>query len=99
MRLNKINTLAIVLLGLAQAACTSTTAPLATPIKQPTMPPVSSELLVKHERPERPASGSPQHLLDHAVRYGAYCQKLENQIGGWLAWYQGLSNETLPRID
>ena len=99
MRLNKINTLAIVLLGLAQAACTSTTAPLATPIKQPTMPPVSSELLVKHERPERPTNGSPEQLLHHAVRYGAYCQKLENQIGGWQAWYQGLSNETLPRID
>ncbi len=96
MRLNKINTLAIVLLGLAQAACTSTTAPLVTPIKQPTMPPISSELLVKHERPERPTSGSPEQLLHHAVRYGAYCQKLETQVCGWLAWYQGLSNETLP---
>lgn len=93
MRLNKINTLAIVLLGLAQAACTSTTALLATPIKQPTMPPVSSELLVKHERPERLTSGSPEQLLHHAVRYGTYCQKLETQVSGWLAWYKKVQDE------
>jgi hypothetical protein len=44
--------------------------------------------LATHERPERPASGSPQHLLDHAVRYGGYCQKLEAQVSGWQAWYK-----------
>jgi len=49
---------------------------------------VSTELLAIHERPERPASGSPQHLLDHAVRYGGYCQKLEAQVAGWQAWYR-----------
>ena len=75
--------------ALATTACTSTTAPLATPpIRQPEIPPVSTELLAKHERPERPASGSPQHLLDHAVRYGAYCQKLAAQVSGWQAWYR-----------
>ncbi|WP_038320357.1 hypothetical protein [Kingella kingae] len=63
------------------------------------MPPISSELLVKHERPERPTSGSPEQLLHHAVRYGAYCQKLETQVGGWQAWYESLSNETLQEFD
>lgn len=51
------------------------------------MPPVSSGLLVEYERPERPAGGSPEQLLNHAVRYGEYCQKLEAQISGWQAWY------------
>ena len=51
------------------------------------LPPVSSELLAKPERPERPAGGSPEQLLDHAVRYGAYCQKLEAQVDGWQEWY------------
>lgn len=50
-----------------------------------------------HERPERLTSGSPEHLLNHAVHYGAYCQKLANQVSGWQAWYeQGQSNERLP---
>ena len=75
--------------ALATTACTSTTAPLVTPpIRQPEIPPVSTELLANHERPERPASGSPQHLLDHAVRYGAYCQKLAALVSGWQAWYR-----------
>ena len=47
-----------------------------------------------YERPERPISGSPEQLLDHAIRYGAYCQKLENQIFGWQTWYtEGQKNE------
>ena len=76
--------------ALATTACNSTTAPLATPmpIRQPEIAPVSTELLATHERPERPAGGSPQHLLDHAVRYGAYCQKLAAQVSGWQAWYR-----------
>ena len=75
--------------AVATTACNSTTAPLATPlIRQPEIPPVSTELLANHERPERPASGSPQHLLEHAVRYGGYCQKLEAQVAGWQAWYR-----------
>lgn len=69
--------------ALALTACANTTAPLVIPIK----PPVSSELLVKHERPERLTNGSPEQLLDHAVRFGAYCQKLETQVSGWQAWY------------
>ncbi|STZ76076.1 MULTISPECIES: hypothetical protein [Neisseriaceae] len=52
------------------------------------MPPVSSELLLVHERPERLGGGSPQQLLDHAVRLGAYVQKLEYQVSGWQAWYE-----------
>ena len=82
------------MLVLATTACSSTTAPLATAIKQPTMPPISSELLMVYERPERPISGSPEQLLNHAVRYGAYCQKLENQVSGWQTWYtEGQKNE------
>ena len=47
-----------------------------------------------YERPERPISGSPEQLLKHAIRYGAYCQKLENQILGWQAWYaKGQQND------
>ena len=83
---------AILLAVSALTACAATTKPLATPIikvvEQPVLPPVSSELLVTHERPERPAGGSPEQLLNHAVRYGAYCQKLEAQVSGWRAWYQ-----------
>ncbi|ATD65937.1 hypothetical protein CGZ65_05180 [Neisseria weixii] len=72
-------------------ACNSTTAPSVTPIKvveQPVLPPVSSELLLTHERPERLSGGSPEQLLRHAVVYGAYCQKLEAQVSGWQAWYE-----------
>jgi hypothetical protein len=52
------------------------------------MPPAPSELLATHERPERPAGGSPEQLLNHAVAYGGYCQKLDAQVSGWQAWYQ-----------
>lgn len=52
------------------------------------MPPVSSELLLTHERPERLSGGSPKQLLNHAVRLGAYVQKLEYQVSGWQAWYR-----------
>ncbi|MBG9199501.1 hypothetical protein [Neisseria cinerea] len=52
------------------------------------IPPVSSELLLVHERPERLSGGSPEQLLNHAVRYGEYCQKLEKQISGWQTWYE-----------
>lgn len=62
---------------------------------------VAAELLLQHQRPEPPENGSPEQLLNHAVRYGAYCQKLENQVLGWQAWYQqqGIKDEALPRID
>lgn len=49
---------------------------------------MSSELLLTHERPERLSGGSPEQLLNHAVVYGAYCQKLEAQVSGWQAWYE-----------
>lgn len=78
-------------MGWALTACSSTTKPLATPIKvveRPVLPPISSELLAHYERPERLAGGSPQQLLSHAVEYGAYCQKLAMQVQGWQAWYQ-----------
>ena len=74
----------------ALTACTSTNAPSDTPIKTveaAVLPPVSSGLLVKYERPERPTGGSPEQLLNHVIRYGEYCQKLEVQISGWQAWY------------
>ena len=92
MRFYWTKTAAMMALALAQTACTSTTAPSATPIKGG-VPPVSTELLATYERPERPASGSPEQLLHHAVRYGAYCQKLEGQISGWQAWYQKVQDE------
>lgn len=72
---------------LALTACANTTVPLATQIRQPEKP-VAAELLLQHKRPEPPQNGSPEQLLNHAVLYGAYCQKLENQIAGWQAWYQ-----------
>ena len=78
--------------ALATTACTSTTAPTATAIKGG-IPPVSTELLLQHERPERPSSGSPEQLLHHAVRYGAYCQKLESQVSGWQAWYGEINRD------
>ena len=92
MQLNAMNkTLALVTAAWVLTACASTTAPSATPIKTvkvAEIPPVSSELLAVHERPERPAGGSPQQLLHHAVAYGAYTQKLELQISGWQQWYE-----------
>ena len=92
MRLSRIKTAAMIALVSAQTACTSTTAPSATKIKGG-IPLVSTELLATSERPERPAGGSPEQLLHHAVRYGAYCQKLEGQISGWQAWYAEVSRE------
>lgn len=81
---------AAVLTALVLTACNSTTAPSAT-IKTVTVaeiPPVSSELLLVHERPERLSGGSPEQLLNHAVAYGAYCRKLETQLEGWQKWYE-----------
>ena len=92
MQLNAMNkTLALVTAAWVLTACASTTAPSVTPIKTirtAEMPSAPHELLAKHERPERPAGGSPQQLLNHAVAYGAYTQKLETQIGGWQTWYE-----------
>lgn len=87
----RFKTTATALLVSVLTACSSTTKPSVTPIKvveQPVLPPVSSELLASHERPERLAGGSPEQLLNHAAAYGAYCQKLEAQVSGWQAWYQ-----------
>lgn len=82
-------------------ACNSTTAPSAIPttpvktVERAVMPPVPSELLAKHERPERPAGGSPEQLLSHAVRFGAYVQQTEAQVQGWQEWYEaGRLNKT-----
>ena len=91
MRLHKMQQAAAIATAvLALTACASTTAPSATPIKTITvaeMPPAPYELLAVHERPERPAGGSPQQLLNHAVQYGAYTQKLASQVRGWQEWY------------
>ncbi len=51
------------------------------------------ERVLSHEggyvnHPKDPGGGSPEQLLNHAVAYGTYCQKLEVQISGWQAWYQ-----------
>ena len=92
-----IQTAAAVLAALALTACASTAKPSATPIKTvdiPVMPAAPSELLAIHERPARPAGGSPEQLLNHAAAYGAYCQKLQMQVSGWQAWYrQGAKTE------
>ncbi|MDK4624187.1 hypothetical protein QEO94_01885 [Kingella negevensis] len=83
----------------ATTACSTIKNHSAIPIKQPERP-IAAELLLQHKRPEPPKNGSPKELLSHAVRYGAYCQKLENQISGWQAWYQqGIKDEALPRTD
>lgn len=77
--------------ALALTACASTAKPSATPVKTvavPEMPSAPFELLAEHERPARPAGGSPEQLLNHAVQYGGYCQKLEAQVSGWQAWYR-----------
>ena len=91
MQYSKTKAAAVVIAASVLTACTSTAAPSATPIKTvevPVMPPVPSELLATHERPARPAGGSPEQLLTHAVAYSGYCQKLEAQAAGWQAWYQ-----------
>lgn len=93
-----IQTAAAALAALALTACASTAKPSATaPIKTVAvleMPSAPFGLLVEHERPARPAGGSPEQLLNHAVQYGAYCQKLEAQVSGWQAWYrQGAKTE------
>lgn len=87
-----IQTAAAALAALALTACASTAKPSATaPIKTvavPEMPSAPFGLLTEHERPARPAGGSPEQLLNHAAAYGAYCQKLEAQVSGWRAWYR-----------
>ena len=86
-----MQTAAAALAALALTACASTAKPSATPVKTvavPEMPSAPFELLAEHERPARPAGGSPEQLLNHAAAYGAYCQKLEAQVSGWRAWYR-----------
>ena len=75
--------------ALGLTACASTAKPSATPIKtveKPVMPPVPAALLDTPLRPEPPESGKPEALLRHAVRFGAYVQKLEVQNQGWRDW-------------
>lgn len=88
---------------MALTACASTAKPSVTaPIKTvavPEIPPAPFELLAEHERPARPAGGSPEQLLNHAVQYGAYCQKLEAQVSGWQAWYRKGSLKTKEKAD
>lgn len=97
MRYAKTIQAAAVLAALALTACASTARPSATPVKTvsvPEMPSAPFELLAEHGRPARPAGGSPEQLLNHAVQYGAYCQKLAAQVAGWQAWYrQGAKTE------
>lgn len=50
------------------------------------MPPVPAALLEIPVRPEPPESGKPEALLRHAVKFGAYVQKLEVQNQGWRDW-------------
>ena len=92
MRYAKTIQAAAALAALALTACASTAKPSATtPVKTvsvPAMPPAPFGLLAEHERPARPAGGSPEQLLNHAAAYGAYCQKLETQVAGWRAWYR-----------
>ena len=78
----------------ATTACSTTKNHLVTPIKLPERA-VATELLQQHQRPDAPENGTPQELLKHAAKYGAYCQKLENQVSGWQEWYQqgGLNGE------
>ena len=98
MRYTKTMQTAAALAALALTACASTAKPSVTmPIKTvavPEIPPAPFELLAEHEHPARPAGGSPEQLLNHAVQYGAYCQKLQMQVSGWQAWYrQGAKTE------
>lgn len=78
-------------------ACGSTAAPSVTPIKtveKPVMPPVPAALMDTPLRPEPPESGKPQDLLRHAVKFGAYVQKLEVQNQGWRDWVS-----SQPKVD
>ncbi|MDO4434731.1 MAG: hypothetical protein Q4B82_09170 [Alysiella sp.] len=68
-------------------ACASTDKHSATAIRLPEKP-VATELLIEHERPAPPENGSPESLLHHAAHFGAYCQKLANQVSGWQNWYR-----------
>ena len=74
---------------MAITACNSTTKHLDTPIKfieKPVLPPVASELLTVHERPDRLKNGSTEALLDHSINYGAWCIKEDKQLKAWQSW-------------
>ena len=76
---------------MAITACNSTTKHLDTPIKfieKPVLPPVASELLTVHERPDRLKNGSTEALLDHSINYGAWCIKEDKQLKDWQSWYE-----------
>lgn len=91
----------VIALVLALTACGSTNAPLATPIKvieRAILPPVSAHLLLQHQRPEPPQNGSPEQLLQHAVRYGAYAQQLQQQVSAWQDWYRQQSQAQTNRL-
>lgn len=53
------------------------------------MPPVPAALMDTPVRPAPPAAGTPAALLEHAVRFGAYVQKLETLNQGWRDWAAG----------
>ena len=94
MRLQKIKVLLMVSVSTASAltACGNTTKPLDTPIKvieKAVMPPVPGELMVQPLRPNAPAKGTTQALLEHAVELGAYVGQLENQNQAWRLWATG----------
>lgn len=89
------NKTAIILTAWALTACATTNGLSATPIKtveRSVLPPVSAALLTRHQRPAPPENGTPEALLQHAARFGAYTQKLEQQVSGWQLWYRQEGN-------
>ena len=74
---------------MAITGCSSTTAPLATEIKiveKAVMPTPPAALMVAPVRPNPPADGKTETLLEHAVEFGAYVAELENQNQAWRDW-------------
>lgn len=52
-------------------------------IEKPSQP-VPGALKIKPVKPEPPTSGSRKDILNHAIEYGEYTQKLENQLNAWI---------------
>ena len=43
-----------------------------------------AQLLIKPSKPDPPASGSREDILNHAVLFGGYVQELEWQLDAWI---------------
>lgn len=52
------------------------------------MPGVPGEFLVDYDKPAPPKSGAAKDILNHAISYGSYCRKLEQQNYSWKSWYK-----------